>query len=249
MDEKWRSREEGRLEGKERSDLADELSNATKDLFADIFDAIHDLAHALTNEARDFVQAFEQLGNAGDLFEDFAHATEDLVDHLTHARNRGKCGKGLAEAGNQAEAHLEGFCGGKLAIEQAEGATEDFARATEFIEDFSTKLVKQAFAEIAKAFAFTDQVHHGFSGFSDDTVTELAKEVLSDLREFPVGAKELVFQEVSSGAHEVLFDITTLAECTKELASEVTRGGLCQARDVVEEILSDILESRHPNIL
>ncbi len=230
-------------------DLADEFCCATEDLFADVFDAIDHFADAFTECAGDLVETFEELGNARDFFEDFADATEEFVDDLTNARDRRKRAKNGANTGDQAEAHLEGFGGSEFAVEQAECATEDLARTTEFIENFSTEFIEQTFSEIAEVFAFADQIHDGVGGFSDDAVTEFAEEVLADLGEFSVGAEELIFEETACCAEEILFDIAALAECAKELAGEVACGCLGESGDIAEEVLADILEGGHPDIL
>lgn len=189
------------------------------------------------------------MGNTGDFFEDFADTTEEFVDDLTNARDGRERAKDGANTGDQAKAHLEGFGGGEFAVEQAECATEDLARTTEFVEDFAAEFVEQTFSEIAEVFAFADQIHHGIGGFSDDTVAEFAEEVLADLGEFSVGAEELVFEEASRSAEEILFHISALAECAEELVGEVTCGCLGESGDIAEEVLADILEGGHPDIL
>lgn len=230
-------------------DLADEFGGTTEDLFADVFDAIDDFAHAFADRTRDFVETFEELGDTGDLFEDFADATEEFVYDLADARDSRERTKHRADARDQAQAHLEGFGGGEFAVEQAERAAEDLACAAEFVEDFSAELIEQTFSEIAEVFAFADQIHHGVGGFSDHTVAEFAEEVLADLREFSVGAEELVFEEATSGSEEILFDIAALTERAEQLVGEVTSGSLGQSRDVVKEVLAEILEGGHPDIL
>ncbi len=230
-------------------DFADEFGCATEDLFADVFDAIDDFANAFADGARDLVETFEELGDTGDLFEDFADATEEFVDDLAHARDSRERAKHRAHARDQAEAHLEGFGGGEFAVEQAESAAEDLACAAEFVEDFSAELIEQTFSEIAEVFAFADQIHHGIGGFSDHTVAEFAEEVLADLREFAVGAEELVFEEATGSTEKVLFDIAALTESAEELVGEVTCGSLGQSRDVVKEVLAEVLEGGHPDVL